>query len=437
MFDPFLRAVKGSQLLFICAAFSLSTPIFAAESSPELETDSLIQDKSELDSAAAKSLDSLDMTNEPQLEQQVDEEIQADEKQVAEQAEEKVEEENAGPELVVDSEVNLPLDEADVETSDSIKVQTVEGAKTSEVNDELKLGPLLTAPQVKTSNDSSLSGFPALNMPSEQEAMSLDLLWQKTFPTNEKSAQDVLIDTPKTPIVVDETVNEIAAQELVENDDRPSITIIIDDLGYNRRGMEESLDLPVEVALAILPHTPFSKKTARAATEQARTILLHVPMENERELKLGPGGLYKKMDEAELKKTLQEGIESVPGITGINNHMGSLLTQDVESMQWVMEVIQPLELFFVDSLTSPNSVALSKALSFDLTTTRRDVFLDNIQEEKAIDKQFKRLLAIARKRGKALAIGHPYPATMNYLAKHLSQLEDEGVQLISLADYIE
>jgi polysaccharide deacetylase 2 family uncharacterized protein YibQ len=76
-------------------------------------------------------------------------------------------------------------------------------------------------------------------------------------------------------------------------------------------------------------------------------------------------------------------------------------------------------------------------LKFNLTTTIRDVFLDNVQNEKAIDMQFQRLLAIARKRGKALAIGHPYPSTMSYLSKRLGELEKEGVRLVSIADYVE
>ena len=217
----------------------------------------------------------------------------------------------------------------------------------------------------------------------------------------------------------------------------PRIAILIDDLGYNRQGMESSLALPYEVALAILPETPFALPTALTAKEQGRITLLHAPMENQRELKLGPGGLYANMTEHQLKATLNKDLDGLPGIQGVNNHMGSLLTTKADSMRWVMEVLEGRSLFFIDSLTSPKSVAKKTAQEYGLKTVRRDVFLDNIRTEKAIDKQFSRLIKRARRHGSALAIGHPYPETMAYLKKRLNHLEADGVRLVRLSDVLE
>jgi polysaccharide deacetylase 2 family uncharacterized protein YibQ len=216
----------------------------------------------------------------------------------------------------------------------------------------------------------------------------------------------------------------------------PRIAILIDDLGYNRQGMDSSLMLPTEVALAILPSTPFATQTALTAQKQKRITLLHAPMENQRELKLGPGGLYAKMTEHELKETLIKDLDGLPGIQGVNNHMGSLLTTKADSMKWVMETLQKRSLFFIDSLTSPKSVAKKMAQEHGLETVSRDVFLDNIRTEQAIDKQFARLLKLARLHGSALAIGHPYPETMDYLKKRLNHLELDGVRLVRLSDLL-
>ncbi|QUX94439.1 hypothetical protein C0J08_02990 [Marinomonas sp. CT5] len=216
----------------------------------------------------------------------------------------------------------------------------------------------------------------------------------------------------------------------------PRIAILIDDLGYNRHGMESSLLLPKEVALAILPSTPFAIQTAKAAQKQKRITLLHAPMENQRELKLGPGGLYARMTEHELKATLNKDLDGLPGIQGVNNHMGSLLTTRADSMKWVMETLKDRSLFFIDSLTSPKSVAKKTAQDFGLDTVSRDVFLDNIRTEKAIDRQFSRLLKLARLHGSALAIGHPYPETMAYLKKRLQRLTPDGVELVPLSDVL-
>lgn len=230
----------------------------------------------------------------------------------------------------------------------------------------------------------------------------------------------------------------MATKKIVDEHPKPpKIAILIDDLGYNRRGMESSLALPTEVALAILPETPYAHQTATRAQAQLRTTLLHAPMENQRELKLGPGGLYAKMSEQELKAVLIKDLEGLPGIQGANNHMGSLLTTKPESMKWVMEVLKARSLFFIDSLTSPDSVAEKTAKEHGLRTVRRDVFLDNIRTEKAIDKQFSRLLKLARRHGSALAIGHPYPETMTYLQHRLADLQQDGVRLVALSELLE
>ncbi|MCZ2723626.1 divergent polysaccharide deacetylase family protein [Marinomonas sp. 15G1-11] len=210
------------------------------------------------------------------------------------------------------------------------------------------------------------------------------------------------------------------------------ISIVIDDLGYNRKGMEGALALPNAVALAILPHTPFSKKTAAAANKTNRLILLHAPMENKKSLRLGPGGLYSDMEMEEFKQTLLEDLESISGIVGVNNHMGSLLTQKSMQMKWVMDIIAPKKLFFLDSVTTSDSVAQKTAQDYGLQTAKRDVFLDNIPTEKAIAKQFDRLLKVARENGSAIAIGHPYPETMHFLLKRLDILKKDGVILVPL-----
>lgn len=215
----------------------------------------------------------------------------------------------------------------------------------------------------------------------------------------------------------------------------PVIAIIIDDVGYNRRGMEETLALPLPVVLAILPQTPYAKKAAHKAYLQQRVTILHAPMENERALKLGPGGLYAAMDELEFKQTLRADLDSVPHVRGANNHMGSLLTTQLDHMTWVMDVMAERNLFFIDSLTNAQSVAYQTAKARGIKTLTRDVFLDNVRSSEAINKQFDRLLEKAHKYGRAVAIGHPYPETTAYLKQRLAQ--PLSAQLVGLEGLLE
>src|SRR5690606_23829095 len=110
-----------------------------------------------------------------------------------------------------------------------------------------------------------------------------------------------------------------------------------------------------------------------------------------------------------------DNLAAVPHVRGVNNHMGSLITRHPGHMTWLMQDLARDGLFFVDSYTHPQSVALEMAREGGVPAARRDVFLDHVAEPEAIAHQFRRLLARARSDGHAIGIGHPYPATLAFL----------------------
>ena len=210
-----------------------------------------------------------------------------------------------------------------------------------------------------------------------------------------------------------------------------SITIIIDDLGNNLSNGQRAINLPGSVTYAILPDRPYSHRLAEQAHRNGKEVMLHMPMDNIHNQPLGPGGLTIKQNRSHYEQRLQQAIAITPHIRGINNHMGSRLTANPERMQWLMQSLQNYPLYFVDSRTSANSVAAITASSHHIPTLERDVFLDHEANSAFIDKQFKRLINIAREEGSAVAIGHPYPSTLDYLENILPQLESMGVRLIT------
>jgi polysaccharide deacetylase 2 family uncharacterized protein YibQ len=220
--------------------------------------------------------------------------------------------------------------------------------------------------------------------------------------------------------------------------ERPAIGIIIDDLGYRRLDGLRAIELPGPVAYAILPHTPYGSRLATIAYQLDKEVLLHVPMESALGKALGPGALTNGMARAEVEAVLETGLASVPHVSGINNHMGSLLTREQRVMGWVMEwMSENGNLYFVDSLTSSNSVALDSARNAELRSIARDVFLDTTPEPSMIRRQFEQLLALARARGTGLAIGHPYPQTLAVLRELLSNPSRHGVELVPVRELIE
>lgn len=210
------------------------------------------------------------------------------------------------------------------------------------------------------------------------------------------------------------------------------IAIIIDDIGYQKTDLQ-LIDLPFALTFAVLPHTPYGQRAAKQAFQQQKDVMLHMPMEASTGKLTGPGALTVAMTKQQVRYTLQQALADIPYAIGINNHMGSLYTAKEQPMAWTMEYLSQRQLFFVDSLTTPNSQAAKYARHYGVTNLSRHVFLDNIQTEAAIAKQFEQLLSIARKRQHAIAIGHPYPQTYQFLRKNLPKLRQHGIELVSIS----
>ncbi len=214
------------------------------------------------------------------------------------------------------------------------------------------------------------------------------------------------------------------------------IAIIIDDLGYNLTHGVATARLPGALTLAVLPQSPNGIAIAELGHQQGKLIMVHAPMSNLQQLPLDTGGLTENMSQQEFADTLYQNLESIPHAQGLNNHMGSHLTQLEQPMQWLMETLARENLFFVDSRTSPESIAWETAQSYQVPTRKRDVFLDNQRNHEAIGEQFDQLLRIAKRRGNAIAIGHPYPETIEFLANVIPSLHELGVELVPVSHLI-
>ena len=209
------------------------------------------------------------------------------------------------------------------------------------------------------------------------------------------------------------------------------LVIIIDDIGNNYAQGNAMVELDGPLTLAFLPHTPYASRLANKAYQLHKEIILHAPMENTVKAALGPGALTQDLTEAEFKQTLKKAISSIPHIQGINNHMGSALTQNTQAMSWVMQTLKQQQLYFIDSLTSPNSVAFQQAKQLGLPSLKRHVFLDNELTDSYISKQFQSLIRHAKSQKTAIAIAHPHPETIKALTRLIPTLAKNNIESFS------
>jgi len=211
----------------------------------------------------------------------------------------------------------------------------------------------------------------------------------------------------------------------------PKIAIIIDDMGVDRKHSQQVIDIDAALTLAFLPYAEKLEDITKRARDNGHELIIHMPMQAmSAPVSLGPIALKTGMDEAAIKVNMQAALESFDGYVGLNNHMGSKVTQDPLIMNWVMETLKGKGLYFVDSKTISSSVAAETARLNGLPTAERDVFLDHEATDDFVKNALSKVEAVAANKGYAIAIGHPKSVTIEGLKKWIPAARARGFEIV-------
>ncbi len=222
-----------------------------------------------------------------------------------------------------------------------------------------------------------------------------------------------------------------------ETGKQPVVAVVIDDLGLSEEASLLLAQMQGPYTLAYLPYAdnlPDQTALVRAAGHE---LMVHLPMQPKNdEADPGANALLSSLSQEEFDRRVNWNLSRFQGYVGINNHMGSELTEDAGAMVRVMVKLREGGHLFLDSLTSPKSVGVRAAKATGVPYIARDIFLDNIREASAIEEQLQKLERIARMRGYAIAIGHPYDITLETLTKWEETLKDKEISLVPLSEIV-
>ncbi len=218
---------------------------------------------------------------------------------------------------------------------------------------------------------------------------------------------------------------------------KPSLVIVIDDMGIVERASEIVADIKGPFTLAYLPYANHLDRQVEAVSNAGHELIVHMPMEPKDDAAdPGDNALLANLSPEEFSRRLDWNMKRFKGYVGINNHMGSLLTERAGDMVHIMTKLKANNLLFLDSVTSSKTTAASAAKAVGVPYASRDIFLDNNKNKDAIMTQLLKAEAIAKRRGYAIAIGHPYNETLEVLREWRSTLDQRGFQLVPLSQII-
>ena len=216
---------------------------------------------------------------------------------------------------------------------------------------------------------------------------------------------------------------------------KAELAILVDDMGSSLQEARALAAIGVPINFAVIPGLRHDREVAAYAAGQGVEVLIHMPMQSKGypQRRLEANGLLLEHSDDELRSRMLGYLEALPQAVGANNHMGSEFTEHQEKMRVVLKVLKEKKLFFVDSITSPRTSGLQVVNELKLRSARRDVFLDNEQNERYIRGQLNQAVARARKHGHAIAICHPHAATIATLAAALPELQAQGITLVKIS----
>lgn len=216
------------------------------------------------------------------------------------------------------------------------------------------------------------------------------------------------------------------------------LAILVDDMGGSIAEAHALAAIGTPLSFAVIPGLRHDREVAIFAAGEGIDVLIHIPMQAKGYplRRLESNGLLLEHTEEELQKRVLEYTSLLPQAKGANNHMGSAFTENSDKMRIVLKVLKSRGMFFVDSITTSGTTGLKVAAELKIPSARRDVFLDNEQDETYIKGQLLQAVTRAKKNGTAIAICHPHPETINSLAKNLPELKKQGVALVRISEVI-
>jgi hypothetical protein len=264
---------------------------------------------------------------------------------------------------------------------------------------------------------------------------------QDANPTTTTNEVELEVEEPEKTTYGSEQYTDLIVNDLASSEEEisfsPKVAFIIDDLGYEIEVAEKIMELEFPIALSILPFLQYSEFIAEEGRKNNQEIMLHLPMEpNNSDADPGPGVIKSYMSEEEIRQAVRDCILNFPYIIGTNNHMGSKITEDREIMEIILEEIREYNLFFIDSITTKDSIAYEVAQEMEIKSAVRSVFLDNENDMEYIKGQMLEIQETALIEGEVIAIGHGRINTFYVLKRMVPELIKAGIEIVPVSELV-
>lgn len=312
----------------------------------------------------------------------------------------------------LNSSVEKKSSKEQLKKTQSSKKKTTSSSKTTQKSNK-QAQKQSSSKKESPSNTSSSKGVQPKSDSTKKESSSTKVNSTQSQTSQKKVESQGATSSKKTTEVTTPVQPKVDSlyQDFPAANNNATLVFVFDDAGHNVSQLKKFLALPFPITIAILPKLEYSKESGQLIRSSGKEAILHQPMQSVNlKINPGPGAIKPEMSVTEIQALLKSNISEVGPVVGLNNHEGSLITEDETRIGAVLETANQMGMYFLDSRTSSQTRVPQAAMSMGYGYYQRDIFLDNQKTKENIISELKKGLVIANKKGHAIMIGHIWSA---------------------------
>ncbi len=224
----------------------------------------------------------------------------------------------------------------------------------------------------------------------------------------------------------------VYARPFDKSDSRPRVAIVIGNLGLSSAATEAAIqELPGGVTLAFSPYAHGLEEYIPLARAAGHEVLLSLPMDADESSDAGaePRALLAAVTPAENLERLSWLLSRFTGYVGATNYTGSSFSSAEEDMRPILAELKERGLLFLDSGATGNGTTARIARQLGLPEATTERIIDTEASRDAIDQRLEAVEEEARQKGASIAVGFPYPVTIERVAAWTATLAQKGISL--------
>jgi polysaccharide deacetylase 2 family uncharacterized protein YibQ len=208
----------------------------------------------------------------------------------------------------------------------------------------------------------------------------------------------------------------------IEDDGRPIIALIIGNMGITKSNITK--DLPSEVTFGFISNGEFNQDSVAK-----NNVIVNLPLDkdNNKDSLLADNSRQSDIDK--LTAILSK-FKNVQGfyISGEGEYTNSPI-----KTEFLLQQFKDRELLYLSDTRNALVSEIAKKIDFYILT--KDVTLDEVMSEEAINNQLEILEKASQERGYAIAMGEANPLTIEQVQKWIPALEKKGIRIVSITDF--